>query len=103
MVERCHSPSDHPSRFQGLHWRPERRKWQLKLRYTNASGRHDYHFGYFEEWEEEKAARIWDVMALELWGTDRELNFDGLPPAGMSRAEVLGKLRSKLEEKGLVE
>jgi hypothetical protein len=36
----------------------------------------------------EDAARIYDVMALYLHGPDAALNFDGRPPAWLTRAAV---------------
>jgi len=40
----------------------------------------------------EEAARVADVMAVYLQGSDVVLNFDGQPPAGLDRQEIRGYL-----------
>jgi hypothetical protein len=49
----------------------------------------------------EVAARIYDVAARYLHGPDAILNFDGDPPPGMTRTEILDMLMKTLQNKGI--
>jgi len=57
------------SRFKGVHWRKDRRKWQTSIR--NA-GKPIY-LGYFTD--EAEGARAYDRAARELFGEFARVNF----------------------------
>lgn len=80
------------SRFRGIAWHEGHKKWVAK---THAQGRY-VTLGYFDA--EEAAARMYDCAARYLRGPNANLNFDGLPPPGITTPEVYHLLR----ERGLV-
>jgi hypothetical protein len=49
----------------------------------------------------ETAARIYDVAAEYLHGPDAVLNFNGDPPPGISKGEILHWLLKTLEKRGI--
>jgi hypothetical protein len=77
------------SRYRGVSWNKEKRRWQIKLK----RGKHEQrHFGYYDD--EEYTARLRDALVWQLRGAG-DLNFDGQPPAGMCRLDIIEMLRKK--------
>jgi hypothetical protein len=61
------------SRYKGVSWHKEKRKWQANIRYNN-----EYiHLGYFDY--EQDAAIAYDDMAIELFGPFACLNIHWRP------------------------
>ena len=57
------------SRFKGVRWCKQKKKWLSKLRKDN----HVYHLGYFHE--EKEAARAYNEKAMELFGEYAHINY----------------------------
>jgi hypothetical protein len=71
-------PSVGASRFRGVQWNSQKRKWRAALK-VNQKTRH---LGFFTS--EEAAARAYDDAAKTTWGEKAVLNFpaatEGIPP-----------------------
>ena len=74
------------SKFRGVAWHISAKRWRAKVRRKG----HDYHLGYYAD--EETAARVYDVAARRLHGTDAILNFDGRSPVDVTEAEIVRRL-----------
>ncbi len=76
------------SKFRGVSWHIGRELWRAKIRRKSK----DYHLGYHKD--EQTAARVYDVAARRLHGSDAQLNFDGRSPVDVTEAEIVGRLIS---------
>jgi hypothetical protein len=73
-------------------WHARARKWRVKLKF----GGRDYNLGYYDD--EVVAARVYDAAALMVRGRRVRFNFDGEPPATVTRAAI----RKRLIELGAI-
>lgn len=77
-------PSAAPAkqRYHGVVWRGNKQKaYRVKVRKGNAV--------FYKEFKDaEVAARVYDCAARMVRGPDAKLNFDGEPPAHISKAQI---------------
>ena len=76
-------------RYIGIAWHKGHRRWIAK---TRVHGRY-VTLGYAKNPED--AARLYDCAAIYIWGPRATINFDGLPPVGITTSEVYTSLWSR--------
>ena len=84
------------SKYRGVSRHIGKKKpWQVKIKYAGGPKGETwpYHFGYYPN--QQYAAMIYDALAVELFGNDATLNFDGKPPPGVCRVDIIEMLRKK--------
>ena len=80
---------DRRARFRGVSWHKRNGRYRVKLK---THGRHVF-LGYYDD--PRVAARVYDVAATMVHGSDAQLNFDGKPPATIPKAAILQLLLDK--------